>query len=508
MKTSPSLLCCLLIIGLSSMVSAQSELELRILNPTGFIAPGQSEEIIAEIANPMGSGITIEQISGGGHSNSGSIFQNVSYARDFMRVQMQGMARRPAERYRLVSGNYPVRPGESVQFVLSELQIPADAPIGESIGFSKLSAKLNTGTSPLPIEVYADLDALRIISYDGSGDAAQFDSMDLVNPQAGLMDAKLLAEFSYPERVFAGESFDLIVIITNQAESAIEINYPATGEMANMLSWQGEHARSYRFIPCTDECLVFGSAELEQGDSLTLRLGAFYYENEEFFSGSLILEDFMLNAFDRLGRHESMLAIADPINVTVEYDQNSALILSDSGIQPEQLQQRDLHNSGDRLVIYDPNTGLEWLQLTAGKDYTLEQMLAETRDGALFEGFSLASSAQVEQLILNHMNSMGQRLQEYALYSAFASIEPVQALVELMGNIPTVNNTLGFNGIVNDSLPESLTPDAVYTVMELSVTAADPNSGVFLRSSGERLSKHRRSLDSFLVEYTGYWMVR
>lgn len=488
------------------MVSAQSEFELRVLNPTGFVAPGQLEEIIAEVFNPIDSGITIERVSGGGSGSSGTLFQNAADPRALY-MQMLQLRNRGGSRYRVVSGSYPVRPGESIQIVVRELQIPADAPPGESIGLTGVSVGLDID-SILPLEVYADLDVMRIISADGRGDSAQFEQMDLANPQAGMLEAQLLAEFTYPNQVTAGESFDLQVTVTNQAESAIEINIPSTGERASSRNWLGEHARSYRFIPCRNECLASGNSELEQGDSLTLNLGTFHYENEDFFEGTLILKDYTLNVFDRLGRHENVLAIADPITVSVIHTPGNESIYTNDEFQPEPLQQLDLNNAGDGLVIYDPNTGLEWLKLTAGEGYSLEQMFVETRAGGVFEGFSLAGSTQVESLIVNHMNSTGETLEEYAVYSTIGSIEPLQSLVELMGNIPTVNNTLGFNGIVNDSLPAEAGPEAEYTIMEVTVTSADPNAGAFIISSTQGLRKYVRGLDNRFVEYTGFWMVR
>lgn len=488
------------------MVSAQSEFELRVLNPTGFVAPGQLEEIIAEVFNPIDSGITIERVSGGGSGSTGTLFQNAADP-GALYMQMLQLRNRGGSRYRVVSGSYPVRPGESIQIVVRELQIPADAPLRESIGLTGVSVKLDID-GLLPLEVYADLDVMRIISADGRGDSAQFEQMDLANPQAGMLKTQLLAEFTYPNQVTAGEPFDLQVTVTNQAESAIEINIPTTDERASSRNWLGEHARSYRFIPCRNECLISGNSELEKGDSLTLNLGTFHYENEDFFEGTLILKDYTLNVFDRLGRHENVLAIADPISVSIIHTPGNEFIYTNDELQAEPLQQRDLNNAGDGLVIYDPNTGLEWLKLTEGKGYSLEQMVAETRAGGVFEGFSLAGSAQVESLIMNHMNSSGEKLEEYALYSTIGSVEPLQSLVKLMGNVPTINDSLGFNGIVNDSLPSEAGPEARYTIIEVTVTSADPNAGAFIISSTQGLRKYVRALDNRFVEYPGYWMVR
>lgn len=506
MKLIIPLLNCLICMGLFSMVSAQSEFELRILNPTGFVAPGELEEIIADIFNPIDSGVSIERVSGGGSGSRGTLYENAVDPM-VLHIQMLQLRTRGRSQYRVVSGSYPVRPGESIQIVVRELQIPGNAPYGESIGLTGMNVKLDIN-SILPLEVYADLDVIRIISADGQGDSSQFEQMDLANPLVGMLKAQLLAEFTYPNQVVAGESFDLLVTVTNLAESAIQINIPTVDERASSRNWQGEHARSYRFIPCRNECLVLGNSELENGDSLTLDLGTFHYENEDFFEGALILKDYTLNVFDRLGRHENVLAIADPITVSVIHTPGNESFYTNDELQPEPLQRRDLNNAGDGLVIYDPNTGFEWLKLTVGQGYDLEQMFTETRAGGQFDGFSLAGSTQVESLIMNHMNSTSETLEAYALYSTIGSVAPLQSLVKLMGNIPTVNNTLGFNGIVNDALPAETGLEAEYTIMEVTVTSADPNAGAFMLGSTQGLRKYTRALNNRFVGYTGFWMVR
>lgn len=47
------------------MAHSQTDPEIHILNPVGFVTPGQVEEIIAEISNPVDSNVVFEGLGGG-----------------------------------------------------------------------------------------------------------------------------------------------------------------------------------------------------------------------------------------------------------------------------------------------------------------------------------------------------------------------------------------------------------------------------------------------------------
>ena len=52
--------------GLSSMAHSQTDPEIHIMTPVGFVTPGQFEEIIAEISNPVDSNAVIDGVGGMG----------------------------------------------------------------------------------------------------------------------------------------------------------------------------------------------------------------------------------------------------------------------------------------------------------------------------------------------------------------------------------------------------------------------------------------------------------
>ena len=65
------------------------------------------------------------------------------------------------------------------------------------------------------------------------------------------------------------------------------------------------------------------------------------------------------------------------------------------------LVEADWKTAGDKLLLQDAATGLEWLDLTETLAQSFEQVSAELGPGDSFEGFSTASTADVEVLFMN-----------------------------------------------------------------------------------------------------------
>lgn len=463
-------------------VSAQADPGLYILNPGAYVRPGEAFQIHAELVNPIDSGIVIHAITGGGQTGGG------------------GMPRR----YPILTGTFPLHPGESLQFVIYEGQMPRGAQHGQSISLRNMSVKLDTGHF-MSGQVYADFNTIRIASFDGGGDVSVFSDMDLVSSQAGVMMTDLRAEFSYPREVLAGESFAIEATVTNHYSEQVGVMTGVIFMQGGFREWQGEHARSYRFIECGEACHTSHETRLAPGESVSWQLGTLYYENDTLFNGELVLDGFMLSVVDHVGRHEIRELTTEPVIISVlRGGRNPAATAENSAAE---LQLRDLYEVGDQLLIFDPNTGYEWLKLSVGKDYSPAEMLEATRPNGAFSGFRLASSQEVESLYLNHMTASGVKLRDYSVYEMVSEALPLQQFVGLMGDIPTVNETLGFSAIVNDELPARHEPGAQYTVLTLSVSNR-PAGQVTWISSNQGLRKIRREFGSPLKANTGYWLVR
>ena len=60
-----------------------------------------------------------------------------------------------------------------------------------------------------------------------------------------------------------------------------------------------------------------------------------------------------------------------------------------------------LHKPGDGLLTRDAATGLEWLDLTATTNMSVEEVRANLQKGGQFEGFEYATADQVADLLAN-----------------------------------------------------------------------------------------------------------
>jgi len=89
---------------------------------------------------------------------------------------------------------------------------------------------------------------------------------------------------------------------------------------------------------------------------------------------------------------------------------------------------------GPDTITYDPSSGLRWLDLTESVGYSYTQILAETHAGGVFEGYHLATKAEVTQLFVDAGIDLNTN-------SDFVSqnYTPVVALMAFVG-------TLGSNG--------------------------------------------------------------
>ena len=129
--------------GLSSMAHSQTDPEIHIMNPVGFVTPGQFEEIIAEISNPVDSNAVIEGLGGMGRTTRGSLMQGfdprVDPRASIRLVEQPGLRNDSPD---VNAKSFPIYPGETAQVVLFRLNIPDDTLPGSEIILAELSVKL------------------------------------------------------------------------------------------------------------------------------------------------------------------------------------------------------------------------------------------------------------------------------------------------------------------------------------------------------------------------------
>jgi hypothetical protein len=261
----------------------------------------------------------------------------------------------------------------------------------------------------------------------------------------------------------------------------------------------------------SDSAILSGAHRLEPGESLTYLMGTYFYENDALFDGQLILSDLQLLVQDHTGRSGRVPVPSEPIVVEVRNTAASSALASRAYELTLPLENYDLLTEGDRLLIYDPNTGLEWLRLTAAAGYEVEEMLAETRPGGKFADFQLASVQQIEALVLNHVNGNGGRLGAYALYSPMSSDQNRhwQSLVQLLGPMPFNNRGMGVIGFVSDPPDPSVPIPGARTLIEITAPEVMSPGGAIVFSSPSRMQKHfLNPARQTVYDYTGLWLVR
>ena len=69
----------------------------------------------------------------------------------------------------------------------------------------------------------------------------------------------------------------------------------------------------------------------------------------------------------------------------------------------EPLEQHNLDTASDQLVVYDPNTGYDWIRLDISRDIPIPVMLDLLSNHPALTGFSVARYSQVINLILNYL---------------------------------------------------------------------------------------------------------
>jgi hypothetical protein len=110
---------------------------------------------------------------------------------------------------------------------------------------------------------------------------------------------------------------------------------------------------------------------------------------------------------------------------------------------------------GPDTITYDPTTGLRWLDLTESAGYSHTQIVAELLPGGVFDGYHLATMAQVSKLFTDadiDLSVNGNFVpQNYA---------PVVALMALVGTLGNDGNcgvgcTFSYNAGYTDDPPPS-----------------------------------------------------
>ncbi len=446
--SSPTVFFILSLLAFATEAQAQPQVEARVLNPVAFLEPGASDELLIELTNPTGSGITVTGVSGGGYSGGyigytpgfapgEPIFWSIDNPPKFVPITQRPLG---CESFAcLESGEFPLRPGESLVLRAWRITMGDMAPEDTLIFFTMMRLSLSGLPGQEPSQyLYLDKNVVRIAGSPGGEYPAKFADLTIDSEQAGFPSTDVQGQLHYPTILRAGDHFNVSATLKNNGEHRL-----TQLRLMSLSAQHGEHGDSYDYRNCRTDCQLTGPAVFNSGVERMLDLGNFYYKNELLKPGVLKLYPPVFYALDHLGRQVTFNIDATAIEIMVTTE--------DSGVSPnpataeipqrQPLRNADFATTGDALLLHDPNTGNDWMHLSQSKSMSLHEVQQETSPGGRFAGFSIASSMQVETLLLNHLHATGISAFGYMLHTPRESAVN-QALLDFMAMIDEVETSI------------------------------------------------------------------
>jgi len=234
------------------------------------------------------------------------------------------------------------------------------------------------------------------------------------SPDTGLQDmaSHIEVEFIAPSVVSAGDHFTVYAWVQNNSDEMLVYPSIARPQQANQ---QIEAGYSYR--QCGLDCVR--QTGIAPGTGAYLGAGIYYYSGEHFADGTMLIDDYTLN-WVRSGQaaiHETPLATTLSVDVVFDGEPgtpNPAVAVP----HRQSLLLADLTETGDELIVHDPNTGNDWLRHDATRPLSIDEIRAATEPGGAFAGFTMARISQVEELMMNHLHAAGLSAQIFDLYNS------------------------------------------------------------------------------------------
>lgn len=479
--------------------------EVRIVNPTGFIAPGESVQIFVEISNPLESGSVLESISGGGSSglmssHSGSAgfvnFQQVSSS-----FQRSDLCPEFSPSICAYESSFPLLPGETMTLAYDLIEPVEDLALGTALGKSRIHFYANVdGESRV---IYSNNNLVYILSADGTGSESAFDDYQIDLPP--IVVPELEVSYLYPNAVSAGSHFSMLASVRNTSSATV---FDVRRDFSSPFGIEG--IEPLRFNRCDYACLFVGTNGLAPGESIYLDIGQFFYIGEILQSASVEMDSFAFSLTDAQGRFMTVTPGTEPIQIVITGPEggpvaNPALNVARRSVPVV----ADLDQPGDELLLHDPNTGFDWIRLDASSGYSLADIESELAGNPLLTGFALASRRQVEQLIGNYLHAQG--IRHIGLSGIPGGTGVNDALFEFIGLIGE-NSALGFGssttstaGIVADKPGLNAQYPNNISVIEIKANLPGGSFGTFPRGV---LASDRQTDHSNVSSTLGYWLVK
>lgn len=496
--------CICLILSLAITVPAlaqppvRDDIQVSFQFPTGFIASGESRQLYLQVHNPADSGVTVQDISGvgGSYRVTPSGFTLDTFQKVFSNSPNCGQ--QSACPY---FGSFPLLPGQTIFLAHQQIHAVEELPLGAeiSVELAQVSLLINNQTWT----VYSQNRSLHIVTSDGTGDLSVFDEREINLPP--LHFPELEAVFDFPSSLPAGAHFNLRANIRNLGTVRVQ----GITQFPSILS-SGSPFGSFGYVPCSSNCVLGGRIPLDPGQSLTLDLGSFYYENPYLESSALDPGSIFIRTIDAEGRHVQVELVGNPIQIDV-VGPDSAPVENPARVIPVRvpLEIRDLAE-GDQRLLHDPNVGSDWLRLHVTDGLSYDEMQYQLANEPLLAGFELARLSQVEELMLGYLHGLGISAASYNLYNTSQGInEALYDFLDLIGDTQpqfpdgTTSHTTG--GLVADKPPLSASSSRLFSRAELRVNTPSGFFATFPRGLRTFFS-HR---EDFLPHFeSSYWLVR
>ncbi len=484
-------LAALLFLALFSLqAAAQSPIAADLLIDRSYISPGAEMKLVIEISNPADSGISIEGVGGVGYSS------NAGYLNSFMEMEaddscVQGVC--PVD----PTNGFPLHPGTSAQFYAYTMRVGGNAPTGLAITVSNISLTLTGPENRSINDVHLQRNLVAIVSPNGQGDSAALNALTTTNPKAGSANINATLELSYPGTVAAGRHIEVSGTLRNHGDEPIARHF-ILGSHRHL----GNHVGSYRQVYCMFKCLFNGQFPLNTGDSIDVLFRQIYYENDLLFSGKLHISGPHAIVKDRLGRTAYVYADDIEIDVTQSGTEGTPAVYPPI---PERvpLTLTTTNAPSPRGVVLDPNTGKHWIPLSESQGMSFSQVVAETRSGGRFAGYSIANSEEVRTLLLNHIYASKLDYPSYALFVGNKDLHGVTGtMLDLIGETVASSHAGGTTryaqGMVSD------VPEPGTQAVTIDVRQQNGTTGLFAMIGSFWLSSFGYSQ----YEGMGTWLVK
>lgn len=313
---------------------------------------------------------------------------------------------------------------------------------------------------------------------------------------------KLSAIIIHPEAINQGEPFTLFAHVTNNSDKTLHLEIYASSRSHEDYDYRRQ------LLP-----VISSSQTLTPGESRYMAAGRYYYAGEMLNTNTIVLDDLVMRYSGPSQDLVSAPTLALPeISIDVLGTGNSQL--PNPALYPipvrGPLMVKDLADIGDNLLIHDPNTGYDWIQLAETTDLTLQDVEYALSTNQNLQDFQLARASQVKQLLLNHIHADGIAAQpnDLLLVSPHHLLSSIADFVDLFGpGQPLLNASVLYGAVADEPVARIITDIPMIAGLAISGHRDPPCDTFFCPAVGVRNDVILTESND-LQRPIGFWLVR